>query len=532
LPFVNRSNDTEWLYYVDGMRDDLITDISKISGLFVIARNSVDSIYEAGDAPISKVAEKLGVRYVLEGSVRRVGKQVRINVQLIDATTDGHLWAERYDGPLQDIIPFQDQVFRKIVSALKINLTEEEAALQARHSTDNAEAHDAFLQGWALYKLSSAADLARSIPYFEEALRLDPGYADAHAMLAAVYWDALEENWVFDLSIPSFEAEDRSNYHLQEALKTPNLMAHAQQSRIYLSMGLLAEAVREAETAVAIDPNSASAHAALANTLILNNRPREGLDAIQKAMRLDPYHPPEYLTILGAAQFGLEQFAAAATSFERAFKRIPDSESSLVYLASSYGHLGDLQKAEETIETANELRAANSLPELSLEGHMIASCTIPTGEIDFSRFGPKRVRDRLREGLSKIPALNWANLNTGPAAGASGETFDSAMGEWKFRFEGPDCVLNSGKLTFVDDKKVTYPYRNGRILFHTIRDQRNWLGYWVEESNMGFDCADDKDGSSEWGAVTFQFNETYTKWKGEFDFCGEGRTYPFHGHRM
>lgn len=279
LPFTNLSDDPKQEYFTDGITENLITDLSKLSGLFVIARNSSFS-YKGQQVKVRQVAEDLGVRYVMEGSVQRAGEQVRINAQLIDATTGGHLWAERYDGSLQDIFALQDQVTRKIVSALKISLTGEEVAQQVQHSTDNAEAHDAYLQGWAHYKLGSRADLARSIPYLEEAVRLDPGYADAHAVLATVYWDVLERDWVFDLGIPSFEVEDRVNHHLQEALKTPNLLAHAQQSRIYLSLGLPGEALREAEMAVALDSNSASAFAALANTLILTDRPQEGLDYI------------------------------------------------------------------------------------------------------------------------------------------------------------------------------------------------------------------------------------------------------------
>jgi adenylate cyclase len=410
LPFTNLSDDAQQEYFVDGMTEDLITDISKVSGLFVIARNSVFT-YKGKSVKIRQVAEELGVRYVMEGSVRRVGNQVRINAQLIDATTGGHLWAERYDGSLQDIFALQDQVTRKIVSALKISLTVEEEAHQAQHPTGNAEAHDAFLQGWANYKLGSATELARSIPHFEEAVRLDPGYADAHAMLATVYWDALEKDWVFDLGIPSFEAEDRANHHLEEALKTPNLLAHAQQSRIYLSLGLPGKAVREAEMAVALDSNSASAYAALANTLILTNRTQEGLDAIQRAIRLDPHHPSEYLTILGAALFGLEQFEEAVTTFERAIKRNPDSETSLIYLASSYGHLGNMRQAEDTIETANDLRATYGLSALSLESKRNDAGWSPfRGEIDFPSFGLKQAQDRLRLGLSKIPALTWQYL--------------------------------------------------------------------------------------------------------------------------
>jgi TolB-like protein/class 3 adenylate cyclase len=536
LPFTNMSNDTEQEYFVDGLTEDLITDISKVSGLFVIARNSVFT-YKGKAVKVRQVAEELGVRYVMEGSVRRVGNQVRITAQLIDATTGGHLWAERYDGSLQDIFLLQDQVTRKIVSALKITLTVEEEAQQAQHSTGNAEAHDAFLQGWAHYKLGARADLARSIPYLEEAVRLDPGYADAHALLATVYWDALKRDWVFDLGIPSFEVEDRVNHHLDEALKTPNLLAYAQQSRIYLSLGLPGEALREAEMAVALDPNSASAYAALANTLILTNRPQEGLDAIRKAIRLDPHHPPDYLTLLGAAQFGLEQFEAAVTSFERAIKRNPDSETSLIYLASSYGHLGNLRKAEATIETANDLRASNSLGALRLESNKrinkliinVEGCS--PGEIDFPRFGPKQAQDRLRLGLSKIPALDSQFLITGSASGASGKTFDSAMGEWSSRAQERDCTLNTIQMTIVDETKATYlSYGNGRILFYAIDDQRKWEGYWVQD---GADyCANKKDGSTYWGAVTFQFNDTYTKWKGEYDECGVGRKHLWHGVRQ
>ena len=525
LPFTNMSGVAEQEYFADGITENLITDLSKISGLFVIARNSSFS-YKGQQVKVRQVAEDLGVRYVMEGSVQRAGEQVRINAQLIDSATGGHVWAERYDGSLQDIFALQDQVTRKIVSALKISLTVEEEAQQAQHSTGNAEAHDAFLQGWAHYKLGARADLARSIPYLDEAVRLDPGYADAHALLATVYWDVLEKDWAFDMSILSFEAEDRVNHHLEEALKTPNLLAHAQQSRIYLSLGLPEKALREAEMAVALDSNSASAYAAFANTLILTNRPQEGLDAIRKAIRLDPHHPPEYLTMLGAAQFGLEQFEAAATSFERAIKRNPDNETPLIYLASSYGHLGDLRKAEATIVTANDLRATNSLGALSLEGN-IEGCR--TGEIDLPRFGPKQAQDRLRLGLSKIPALNWQNLTIGSASGTSGKTFDSAMGEWSSKHQGPDCVLNTVQMTFVDKIKVTYPLLNGRFLFYAIDDQRKWEGYWVEEGSGA--CADKKDGSSYWGAVTLRFNDTYNKWKGEFDFCGAGRKYPWHGFR-
>jgi len=410
LPFTNMSDDPSQEYFADGMTEDLITDLSKISGLFVIARNSSFS-YKGQQVKVRQVAEDLGVRYVLEGSVRRVGDQVRINAQLIDATTGGHLWAERYDGSLQDIFALQDQVTQQIVAALKINLTSEEEAQQAHHNTDNAEAHDAFLQGWAYYRLEKPADLARGIPYFEEAIRLDPNYGQAHAALASIFWDAYVNDWAFDLDMPSFRAEERANEHLEQAFKAPSPLAHAQQARVYLSMGFPGVAVEEAEKAVALDGNDATALAALANALLLTGRTQEGADTIRKAMRLDPHHPPNYLTILGAALFGLEQYGEAARIFERALKRNPENRKALIYLASCYGYLDRMREAEDTIETANDLRRSLGLGELSLEKEIDDGGWSPfRGEIDFPSFGPKQVQERLRKGLSDIPALTWQYL--------------------------------------------------------------------------------------------------------------------------
>ncbi len=412
LPFVNLSDDPKQEYFVDGMTEDLITDLSKLSGLFVIARNSVFT-YKGKLVKVKQVAQELAVKYVLEGSVRRVGDQVRINVQLINATTGGHLWAERYDGSLEDVFALQDQVTEQIVAALAVNLTDEEEAQQTRHDTDNPDAHDAYLQGWAHYRLSTPKDLARAIPFFEEAIRLDPDYAQTHAALAALYWDAFKNDWAFDLDMPSFRAEAFANDHLEQALKTPTPLAHAVQSRMFTAIGFHTEAVEEAEKAVALDPNDATAVAGLAHALVLADRPGEGLTFIQDAMRLDPHHPPSYLIILGAAQFGVENYEAAVATFERAVKRNPENEKPLIYLASSYGHLSRMREAEDTIETANDLRATFGLGgALSLEEPGQSGFSPFTGEIDFASFGTKPAQARLRAGLSDIPALTWQYLIT------------------------------------------------------------------------------------------------------------------------
>jgi TolB-like protein/class 3 adenylate cyclase/rhodanese-related sulfurtransferase len=409
LPFNNMSDDASQEYFADGMTEDLITDLSKISGLFVIARNSSFS-YKGQLVKVRQVAEELGVRYVLEGSVRRAGNEVRINAQLIDATTGGHLWAERYDGTLEDIFDLQDQVTEQIVAALAVSLTGEEQAQQARHGTENAAAHDAYLQGWAHYKLLTPEELAKAVPFFEAAIRLDPDYAQAHAALASLYWDVYQNDWAFDLGMPSTRAESRANEHLEEAFKTPTPLAHAVQARMFASFGFPDDAVSEAEKAVALDGNDATALAGLADALIKADRAVEGLDYIEQAKRLDPHHPPSYLITLGAAQFGLERYEEAAATFARAVKRNPGNELPLIYLAASYGHLGRLREGDAAMEAANNLRDQAGLGGLSLEPDEQQWYSPFEGEIDLKRFGGRPAQDRVRTGLSDIPALKWQYL--------------------------------------------------------------------------------------------------------------------------
>jgi TolB-like protein/DNA-binding SARP family transcriptional activator/rhodanese-related sulfurtransferase len=405
LPFNNISDDASQDYFADGMTEDVITDLSKISGLFVIARNSTFA-YKSQQVKLRQVAEELGVRYVLEGSVRRAGDEVRINVQLIDATTGGHLWADRYDGNMDDVFDLQDQVTAQIVAALAVSLTGAEQAQQASHNTENAAAYDAYLQGWARYKLLTPENLAAAVPFFEEAIRRDPNYDQAHAALASVYWDAYRNDWAFDLGMPSFRAESRANDHLAEALKGSAPLAHALQARIMASLGFYDDAVAEAKQAVALDANDATAHAGLAEALVLAGKPAKAIDAIEIAIRLDPHHPPDYLIILGAAQFGMERFDKAASTFVRAVRRNPDNKLPWIYLASSFGHLGRVKDADNAIEAANDIRAKLGKGDLTLERASRYFSPFQ-GEIEFKRFGGEPAQMRLRAGLNNIPALTW-----------------------------------------------------------------------------------------------------------------------------
>ena len=366
LPLDNMSDDASQDYFADGMTEDLITDLSKNPGLFVIARNSSFS-YKGRNVEIRQVAEELGVRYILEGSVRRAGDQVRINAQLIDATTGGHVWADRYDGQLTDIFALQDQVTMQIVKALNISLTGAEVGTQAQHSTDNAEAHDAFLQGWALFIQERPEFLTQALPFFEKAVLLDENYSQAHAALASILWDAQQNDWTLDLGIFSFEVEERIEEHLEAALESPTPLAHDLQARIYLSYSQFDKAVQEAEKAIALDGNNATAHAALANALVLVGKPEEGAEAIGKAMRLDPHYPPSYLEILGATQFWTGKVNEAIETVKQAIERNPENDLPRLYLAASYARLGRINEGEAAMEAANYARFLRGLSSLSME---------------------------------------------------------------------------------------------------------------------------------------------------------------------
>src|SRR5207249_9810095 len=187
LPFVNMSNDPDQEYFSDGLTEDLTSDLSKISSLFVIARNSAFT-YKGKAVKVQDVSKELGVRYVLEGSVRRADDQVRITAQLIDATTGGHLWSERYDRPLKNLFALQDEIVQKIVTTLKLQLTLWEQGILVRKTTDNLEAYDYYLRGVEyVYRTTKEAN-AQARQMYEKAIELDPQYAVAYVALGWTYF--------------------------------------------------------------------------------------------------------------------------------------------------------------------------------------------------------------------------------------------------------------------------------------------------------------------------------------------------------
>src|SRR5262249_33899092 len=195
LPFTNMSNGASEQPFADGMTDDLITDLSKVAGLFVIARNST-FVYQGKPVKIAQVAEDLGVRYVLEGSVQRAGDQVRVNAQLIDALTGGHVWADRFDGNVRDIFSVQDEFVRKIVEGLQVKLTKQEKQEIARAKPDSVAAKEAFDRGWSLVLRFNAKDNAAAVEPLKRAVELDPEYGRAYAALALAFSRDYTYGWV------------------------------------------------------------------------------------------------------------------------------------------------------------------------------------------------------------------------------------------------------------------------------------------------------------------------------------------------
>ncbi|HYX64745.1 MAG TPA: tetratricopeptide repeat protein, partial [Burkholderiales bacterium] len=339
LPFDNIGGDPEQAYFAEGMTDDLITDLSKVGGLFVISRNST-FVYKGQSPDVREVGRALGVRYVLEGSVRRSGGAVRVNAQLIDATNGGQVWADRYDGELKNIFGLQDKVTRNVVSALAVELTKDEQERVSRRGTGDAAAYDVFLKGWQHYQKQTPEDFVAAIADFKKATALDPNYGRAYAAAAATYWDVFTRLWEVRIGLQKHhEAIFLAGEYLAKAMRDPTPLAHQVASAMALQDRRYDEAVAEATAAVGEDPNDPDGYVVLGSVLSFTGRPAEALGLVERAMRLNPHYPPRYLYQRALAEFGMKRDEAAAASLERALQLNPDDYWSERLLLSVYGLL-------------------------------------------------------------------------------------------------------------------------------------------------------------------------------------------------
>ena len=355
LPFANISDDPKQGYFIDGMTDGLITELSQVSGLFVIAGNSTFA-YKGKAVPPRQVAEDLGVRYVLEGSVQRAGEQLRITAQLINALSGGNEWAGRFDGSLLDVFALQDKVARSITDALALRLTPEEQLVMGRKETTVPAAFEAFLRGWEHYRRTTPEDFAKAISYFDKAVALDPNYWRAYEAAAMVYARTRIWGWIQSLGISWSEARSRIGRYLQKAQAYRTALSHQVTGIILESDWKHAPALAELREAIALEPGDSWSYALMALTLTSAGRATEAIPHIRTAIRLDPHYPSFFMYVLGLTEFSLERLEASAAAVENSVALNPEDENAFILLAATYGHLGRRQDAEAAVARSNSLR--------------------------------------------------------------------------------------------------------------------------------------------------------------------------------
>jgi len=308
LPFDNMSGDPQQDFFADGITEDIITELSRFRELFVISRNSSFK-FKGKPVEVQKFARELGVQYVVEGSVRKAGRRVRITVQLIDAETDRHLWAERYDRDLEDIFAIQDEVTRSIVATLPGRVEAAARDRAARLTTDNMAAYECVLTGKVLHHRSKRDDNARALRLLERAIELDPGYAHAHAWKACV----LGQSWVYQWCESRTDTEVLIRAALETALALDDNDSDVH--RILAAVNLIQEhydlAVYHQRRALSLNPNDDLVVVQQGEMLTWLGQPDEGIEWIRKAMRLNPYHPERFWSHLARACFAARRYDEA-----------------------------------------------------------------------------------------------------------------------------------------------------------------------------------------------------------------------------
>jgi len=358
LPFANLSGDPSQDYLSDGTTENIITALSKISNLFVIARNSAFT-YKGKTVKIQQIAEDLGVRYVLEGSVQKAGERVRINAQLVDGLTGLHIWAERYDRKISDIFALQDDITNQVVTALEVKLTEGEAARVSRRQTDNTEAYELFRRGLEHQRRATKTDNDQARRLFEKAVAVDPSFADAWCFLGYTH----QEDWYFGWSENATQSLEQATTLAQKAiaLDDSSPCPYMLLETIHLWRRDYEKAIAYGEKAVALEPNHADATLQLARTLTYAGRPEETIELTKKAMRLSPYYPDWYLGVLGTAYRLAGNYDEAIAAYDKRRERNPHSTMPYLGLALVYSEVG---RDEESRAAASEVLKRN--PRISL----------------------------------------------------------------------------------------------------------------------------------------------------------------------
>jgi adenylate cyclase len=335
LPLANMSGDPEQEFFADGLTEDIITELSRFHDLLVISRNST-FVYKGKAVKVQDVAREFSVDYVLEGSVRKAGGRIRVTVQLIDAETDRHIWAERYDRELEDIFAIQDEITRAIVATLQGRVEAATHDRAKRKPTDNMIAYECVLTAKVLHHRSTRSDNEQAQRLLDRALALDPNYAHAHAWKACV----LGQTWVYDWCADrdaTFQ-QVAAELELSLALDDNDSDVHRILAALNLNRDDHDKAAYHQERALTLNPNYDLVVVQQGELLTWLGRPEEGIDWIKKAMRLNPYHPERFWSHLGRACYCAEKYAEAAEAFSRLTR--PD-HTHHAFLAATFAQMGN-----------------------------------------------------------------------------------------------------------------------------------------------------------------------------------------------
>ncbi len=351
LPFANPGGDPEQQYFCDGITEDLITDLSKISGLFVVGRNASFAI-QAQINSTREAAERLGVRHILEGSVRRAGNKVRVNAELVDGQTSGQLWADRFDGEFDDIFALQDDINARIVAALKQHLTPDVAEPASRRSTPDPQAYDLCLKGRSEYYLYKPQRLAAAAKFFEQAIAIDPDYAEPYAYLSYCRNTAYVFGW------PG--ADDTLDGALALAQKAIDLdpgfaVGYARRGWIEGFLGRRDDAIASFHNALELEPRNAEAIYSFGETMNRLGSPEQALPLLEKAFSIDTFVPPAWEFARGHSYILLGRYDDAVAAILPVIERVPGFVPGRVQLVRAYHELGRSQDASAMVQSIRKI---------------------------------------------------------------------------------------------------------------------------------------------------------------------------------
>ena len=359
LPFTNMSGDPQQEYLSDGFTEQLITNLSLVPKLFVIARNSSFS-FKGKAVKVQQVAEELGVRYVLEGSIQKVDERVRINAQLIDAISGRHLWAEKYDRQLKDIFALQDDITLKIISEVGAEVTRGDRARINAIGTTNFDAYIKAIQGWEYFYAPTGETNRQARKLAEEAAAIDPGYQNAYCLIGITH---SMDVFLGTSNSPQKSFETAVNYFQKVlAVDEDHPIARSALAYVYGMQRKYEQALAQAQQAIESNPGRANTHFVLGSILYFTGKYEEALQTLKKAIRLDPKGPAYYHLAMGHAYRGLGQYKEAISAYKKAFEGKPNYWMPRVFLAATYNMAGQEEMARA--EAAEVLRIN---PKFSLE---------------------------------------------------------------------------------------------------------------------------------------------------------------------